>query len=134
MEIISDGVIDETLGCLGFSTSLVLKHYIIVPPSFDTKRSWIKQRVSSDQFCFFSFQLLFLFLSFQEINPQGQGDYRERERSPRPRRLTIRSFSSALSFFILSSSARRASVSSSSSSSSSSLATNITSFQQIIKR
>ena len=32
MEIIPDGVIDESLSCFGFTTGLVLKHHIIIPP------------------------------------------------------------------------------------------------------
>lgn len=32
MEIIPDGVIDESLSYLGFTTGLVLKHHIIIPP------------------------------------------------------------------------------------------------------
>lgn len=33
MEIIPDGVIDETLGSLCFATSLVLKNNIVIPPA-----------------------------------------------------------------------------------------------------
>ncbi|KAF7810095.1 Pre-mRNA-splicing factor cwc15 [Senna tora] len=36
MEVISDGVIDESLGCLGFTTGLVLEHHIIIPPKAKT--------------------------------------------------------------------------------------------------
>lgn len=32
MEVISDGVIDEALGSLGFAASLVLEDHIVIPP------------------------------------------------------------------------------------------------------
>lgn len=32
MEVIPDGVIDESLSYLGFTTGLILEHYIIIPP------------------------------------------------------------------------------------------------------
>jgi len=33
MEIIPDGIIDESLSCFGFTAGLVLEHHIIIPPT-----------------------------------------------------------------------------------------------------